>query len=474
MPDVPINQKPYTNVDDVGNPFAIQSFIDMDKDDFMNNRFRPGLGGDTNDYFADLSTSEGIDGVFELMNYDFAAVFSNGSLYKVDEDGTATEITGVTLNKDAPVSFADFGTAGYFCNNSRILKWTYTSSTCAFISDTDAPTDATHVAFFDSYLLALRADSQIVEFSDVDAPDTWLGERFTAEQRPDNLVAMFARFGEVFLPGTETIENATDTGDATTPFQRIPGATTERGSISPYSFTQIDNSYFFLDFDRRVIRMAGRNPQVISNPFDNEFQELINIEDCIGFHFNPDGMTKYILHFPSDGKTYAYDYKLDYWAEYSYWNHTTGKRNSFLCKTGAFISKWNKYICGSKDEGKLYIASRDYTTDEGEDVIPELVTGRIDWGKINRKQSRKITFKVKRGNAAITQTNAKIYMNKRINGKKQWLSNEKIIDLGITGDTYSYKNFRNLGEYRDVQYRIRMQGASSIISKMVETIVEIP
>lgn len=467
MPDLPINQKPYTNVSETGNTVALTSFIDCDKDDFMNNTFRPGLGGDIDDYFADLSDEE-IDGVFEIINYNFAAVFSGGYLYKVEENGTVTYIPGARINSGQIVSFADFGDIGFFCNNSAIIKWTYSSGVCSFIADDDAPINATFLGFLDQYLIALIDNSQRFEFADVADPDTWLGEYATAEQRPDLAVALLSHFGELMIPGTQVIENWADSGDPDAPFQKIPGTTTERGSLSPYSFAQVDNSYFFLDAERRVIRLAGREPQVISNPFDDKFQALLRIDDAIGYHFNAEGSTKYILHFATDDKTYAYDYKLDYWAEWTYWNHTTGKRNNFLGRIGAYISKWNKYLVGARNDGKLYIASRNYTTDEGADVIPEFVTPRIDWGTQNRKSSNKIRIKAERGTNGVIDTDTPyVYFCKRDNGKRQW-SKERKMDLGRAGDSQSYKTFRQLGTYRDRQWRFRMQGALSTVAKVTE------
>lgn len=468
MPDIPINQKPYTTVESIGNAFAIENFVDCDKDDFMNNTFRHGLGGDTSDYFTNLGSHAKVDGLFYAVNHNIAIAVSGGKIYKIESNGTVTGIRGVTLNAGIPVSFADYGDIGFFCNNSRIIKWAYADATCAYIADADAPTNAIFVGFLDQYLLALRANSARYDFADVADPDTWLGEYVTAEQRPDNAVALLTAFGEIFLPGQTTLEHHADSGDPTAPFLRIPGTTAERGTLSPYSVTQIDNSYYLLDAERRVIRMSGRVPQVISNQIDNKFQELVDVTDAIGFHFNAEGATKYVLTFPSDMKTYVYDYKLDFWSEWSYWDHVTGARIAYIGRVGRYIAEWDKYLIGSNTTGKIYIASRNYVTDDGDEIIPEFITGQIDWGTANRKSSERLRIKVQRGQNAIGATNTpKVYFSKRDNGKSAW-GVEREIDLGAAGDTYAYKAFRRLGTYRNRQYRVRMQGAPSLITKMTE------
>ena len=470
MPYLPLEQKPYTNIESVGNKAAFESFIDCDKSDLMQNTFREGLGGDTNDYFTDLGTSAQIDGIFEVINQDFAAVFSDGKLFKVESDGTATEITGVTINADTPVSYADFGVTGYFCNNSRILKWNYADATCSYIVDGDAPTDATFVGFIDQYLLALRADSARFEHSDVGLPDTWLGEFNTEETRPDNAVGLFCNFGQIFIPGTNTLATWIDSGDADSPFERIPGSAEERGSLSPYSFTQIDNSYFFLDTERRVIRLAGNQPQVISNDFDDRFQSLTDVTDAIGYHYTAEGNTKYVLHFPTDEKTYTFDYKRNLWSEWSHFNNTTATRDNYLGRMGAYIVKWNKYIIGSRVDGKLYIASNDYVTDEGDNIIAEFVTGRYNHGTSRYKTPTKMVIEYKRGAISASDSyEPQISISWRDNGSSVWKS-EKNIVINMIGDPYSYKTLKRLGKYRDRQYRVKMQGNDTTIISMEEII----
>lgn len=469
MPEIPINQKPFVNVDQISNKIALTSFIDFDKDDAMSNQYRHGLQN-----FVDLGTGKGIDGIFHIVRHNFIAVFSDGKLFKVTSDGTATEITGANINKNIPVSYVDFGSVGYFANKSRVLKWTYNNSTCAHLSDGDAPTQVTHLGILDTYMIALESGSSRFEFSDVNDPDSWLGEYASAESRPDPIYAMFTNFGEIILPGSATIEYFADSGDPTQPFQRLSGAITERGTFSPYSFAQIDNSYFFMDTERRVVRLAGRQPSVISNEFDKKFQELERVDNAIGYHFNAEGATKYVLTFPTDLKTYVYDYKLQYWSEWSFWNKDTGQRELYKARAGRYIPPWNKYISGCHDDGILYIATQDWIYDGTDDIIPELVTARIDWEKSNKKSSSRIQFKLKRGVNGLSDTDTpKLYFSKRDDGRSQW-SNEREIKIGDPGDELSHVIARNLGIYRDRQYRVRMQGGSSILVRMDEDFEVIP
>jgi hypothetical protein len=449
MPYIPLKEKPFTNVDSIGNSVAIEAFNDADKDDFYNNKKRKGLLE-----FVDLGTGYPIDGIFNPIDTGIVAVFSDGKLFKVEENGTVTQITGDALNRGTPVKMADFSSAGYFCNNSKIMLWVYANATNAFLISAQAPTTATFLGFIKQYLVALTYDSQRFSWSDVDAPETWLGEFAEAESRPDKLVALSAAFGEVLLPGTKTIEHWGIGTDPTAPFENITGTETESGSLSGYSFAQVDNSFMYLNNERHVVRLSGRNPQIISNPFDAEFQALDTVSDCIGIHFNAEGDTKYVLTFPTADKTYVYDYKLDVWSRWSEWISSTGTRKRWLGNCGVLVPSWNKYLVGSKTDGKIYYASADYDTDNGENVQTEIITGRINWGTSRRKSSSKLRLHLKRGVGGLA-TSPVMILNYRDNGNTEWKS-DKNISLGIAGDEDSYITFRNLGTYRDRQYRFRL------------------
>lgn len=460
MPKIPLNQKPFVNVESIGNANAIEFFADMVKDDFMNNRTRPGLGGAVNNAFADLGSGAKIDGMWYIRDINVVAVVSAGKLYKVESSGVVTEITGVaTLTDGTTASFAEYSSKGYFCANSAIIEWDYTGNTYAVLADPQAPTDATFIAVIDGYLVALRNDSARFEWSNVDAPTVWDGEFATAEFGSDNAQALLTHYGTMFIPGEVTTEHWTTTGDTTTPFQRLSGAVSERGCIAKYSVTAVDNTYFYMDNERRVIRLTGYQPSIISNPYDKDFQGLTDVANAIGYHCNAMGLTWYVLTFPTSQETYFYDYKLDYWGKLSFWDADTLQRRHFLGLAGVWVDKWNKFLIGSRVDGEIYCMDYDYATDNGLSIISEVITGRIDWGTNQKKESQRLRVRVKRGHVA----SGSLFVSYRDNGNSEW-SNEKEVELGPLGDEETVVNFRQLGWYYDRQWRFRSDSAVTIVS----------
>lgn len=471
MPTLPLGEKLYANSEDVGNTVTVQRRVDVLRDDLGNNVVRFRLAP-----FADLGTDYPIDGVFRFQREDFIAAVSGGRLFKISSAGVVTEITitgaanGFELRKRA--SMADFGATAYFANGGRIVKWPLSGTAAATLTTTNAPEHATHVAFFDQYLLAAEKDSQRFVWSDVGLPDVWLGEFATAGVRPDNLVGVYSAFGEIFAPGTETLEYWSDTGDSLTPFGVLSGTLTERGVLAPDSIAMADNTFFFLDTERRVIRLEGRSPRVISNAIDREIQALSEVSDARGFALVGNAMTHYVLTFPTAGRTFVYDYKNDDWSEFSYWNVDRGDREAFLAQCAVYHPGWDKTILGSRlPDGRLFVASTalDVDTDDGAPVVGEVVTGRWDWKAPNvRKRSLRLRLVLKRGVAGLSG-DASIQVQFRDNGTTAWGVPIEV-RMGIAGDERSWANIARLGRYYSRQWRFLFPSVNTVLVSAEEEV----
>ena len=148
-------------------------------------------------------------------------------------------------------------------------------------------------------------------------------------------------------------------------------------------------------------------------------------------------------------------------------NEAKAIREHWIGNVGTYCSLWNKYLVGSRVDGKVYTASREFTKDGNNTISAEMWTGRNNWGTDKRKKTLKIRFKVKRGdglNGLNPSVTPKLFISKRDNGNTAW-STEKLIDLGISGDTEFYKTFRRQGTYRDRQWRFRLtDGPLTLVS----------
>lgn len=455
MPKLPITEKPYLVKEISANAGqSLASFIDMKKDDTGANTQRAGLRG-----LLNLPTGAKVDTLHENVKNNIALAWSGGRMFKILSDSTYTEITGAAMTSGYPVSVADFGDDVYFASGGAIGSWTYGDATASFLTDPDAPTDVVFVAAIDGYLHALTSTG-VNYFSLAAAPTSWEGllDSFEAESRPDVSNSLYAGFQEIVVGGTESVEYWYNTGDSTAPWQRIQGAVTQRGVLAPHSVRQVDNTWFFLDQDRKIIRLNGRDPSVISTEvIEDEIRGYSFPEKAIGIHLPIE--TTYVLVFPQDGKTWAYDYKRQVWSEWSLWSNETGLRTEWLGRCGCYMRAWGQQLIGSRMNGQVYLCSEDYAADGDFPLYWEMTTGAIDYNSsFARKICKGLSVRHKRGIAGIG-TDAQFDVSYRNDGQASFTT-PRVVNLGENGDTYILSRLYALGQYRSRQWKF--SGAANV------------
>ena len=437
MPYWPLDQKLNRNIDRRAG--TITRAVNAMRDDAMHWRRFPGLAS-----FCDLGTDSQVT-PYWWERIGLGVAVSAGNLYKITPAWAATLIPGASLHPSGHPYFADFGATLYIANGGRMVQWDGGAS-CSYVADEDAPTDVVQIAAFGAYLLALDSQGGVWH-SDAAAPGTWLGDFFTAQSQPDLTIAMQVGWEEVVLFGTSTVQSFFNSGDATDTIQAIQGSTIEVGVIAPDSVQKIDNTYFFLDSQRKVQRVRARQNQVVSEPINADLQALGTVNDAIGFHLTCNGETFYCIVFPTDGRGFAYDYKRDDWTEFA--GFANGEYTRPKMTSAAYMQGWNKHIAGGYD-GKLYQVSTAYNAEGANELRFELNL-RMPTGTDTWKLSRNVRFKLKRGYGTSTPYMSLSY---RDQGKAVW-SNEKFLDLGtLTNDQEEYVELRRLGRYRDREWKI--------------------
>jgi hypothetical protein len=443
---IQINAPLYQNVDDSELSETSPERRDVFRDETGTTVRRPGLSE-----FTDTGFSNPIDGMYYWEEKDRLFVVTNGKLLSVHENGAVTTIASDVLNVGTRAIFDEAINPTrklFVVNGSKIVQ--SDGATAAVLSDANAPTTATHLSVFDTYLLANEPTAQKVHFSEVGTPESWGAEFFVAEERSDNVVAISHGWGEVACFGTQTVENFYD--DGVTPFVPIAGASIETGVSARYSIKLIDNSWFILNEERRLVRIIGRQPQVKSIPVDRIISGLSTVADAIGDHLTVGGRTFYVLTFPAANKTLVYDYARDEWAgEWGYWeNNEYGRWRGNCC---LYIPKWNKHLVGDYENGKIYEISPDVYQDDGNIIRSMWRTGNIDHGTSMKKRSLELRIRARRGLGDINSVAPTLMIRWRDDGNKAW-GNTRNLNMGLAGDTEFYIRLHRLGAYRSRQYEI--------------------
>lgn len=178
------------------------------------------------------------------------------------------------------------------------------------------PPTASHVIGNSSRLLAndTVVDRTKVRYSDIAqgtvtfaGHETWstgIGTAgfFTAEARPDPVVALGDSANELLVFGSQTCQVFGPDGT----FVFVPVATIEIGCGAPYSMVRVDDTFHFLDDKRRFVSVTGRSYEVFSDPIRRSLEEIVDVSDCYGFRVLSGPFDVLVWTFPSDGRTFAY------------------------------------------------------------------------------------------------------------------------------------------------------------------------
>jgi hypothetical protein len=313
-------------------------------------------------------------------------VVSGTELYKINNSYTATLIGSVSGT--GPVSMSDNGTQLFIACNGPSYIYNNTTGGFGQITDLDFP-GAVTVAYLDGYFVFNEPNSQklwittLLDGTSIDPLDF-----ASTEGSPDGLLAVVSNFREIWAFGTNSIEVWFDSGATDFPLQRIQGAFNELGCAAPYSVAKMDNGLFWLGRDRRgqgiVYRANGYTGQRIStHAVEWQIQQYADLSDAIGYTYQQDGHSFYVLVFPTANTTWVYDVATQAWHERAGWANSEFTRHRGNCQM-AFN---NKILIGDFENGNVYAFDLTDYSDNG-DIQKWLRTWRaLPTGQNNLKRT---------------------------------------------------------------------------------------
>lgn len=320
---------------------------------------RPGLT-----LFSNISS----DPVYALYNWNnnVYAVIGN-FLYKVDSSGGSTNL----------------GTIGTVTNNIQIFDnslelvivniyngATYTYDTTNGLRQVDDPDfrNPTSGTFLDGYAIYSERDSNRWFISDLLNARAYDALDFTtADATSDNLLGVYATLKLLWTFSSKSIQIYQNVGDPSFPFDNLNGSTLQQGCASILSVQQLKNILFWLGEDGTVWSFDGSPSKISSPAIDNAISRFQTISDAFAFVFPYNGHNFYCLTFPTEERTFVFDLNERLWYD---WRTFESTRWNLNCAIPAF----NKIIVGDSTTGKLYYLDQEKYTDNGEEIIGQLVT----------------------------------------------------------------------------------------------------
>lgn len=293
----------------------------------------------------------------------FGYVVSGYELYRIDSSWNSTLLGNVFGN--GPVSMSDNGFQLFVACNPEGYIWDTSTNTLTQLTGTDFPGSVT-VSYMDGYFLFNVPNSQkfyitsLLDGTKIDALDF-----ASAEGAPDNLVALKVDHREAWLFGENSIEVWYNSGDADFPFSRIQGAFIETGCVAAYSIAKLDNSLFWVGSDARgtgiVYRANGYTAaRVSTHALEFAIASYGDVSDAIGYSYQQEGHSFYVLIFPNADKTWCYDVSTNLWHERAGFESGVFTRHRSNCQ----MSFANEIVVGDYENGNIYAFDLDVYQDD--------------------------------------------------------------------------------------------------------------
>ena len=405
-------------------------------------------------------------------------VVSRDKLYKVDSSYAVTTL-GTVAGTSGPVSMADNGIQLFVACNGPSYIYNSQTNVFAQITDGDFP-GAVTVSYLDGYFVFNEPNSQkiwvtsLLDGLSVDPLDF-----ASAEGSPDGVVGIIADHREVWVFGTNSVEVWYNSGNADFPLTRIQGAFNELGCAAPYSIAKMDNGLFWLGKDARgqgiVYRANGyTGTRISTHAVEWQIQQYANMSDAIGYTYQQDGHSFYVLIFPQANTTWVYDVATQAWHERAGFASGEFTRHRSNCQ--AFFQ--GDVLVGDYQNANVYSFDLDDFSDNGS-IQKWLRSWRaLPTGQNNLKRtaqhSLQLDLETGVGLNLGQGSDPQVMLRWSDDGGHTW-SSEHWVSIGKIGEFYRRAIWRRLGmtmKLRDRVYelsgtdpvKIAIVGAELIVS----------
>jgi len=385
------------------------------------------------------------------------------TLYEVNSAGTATS-RGTLNTSSGRVSMAHNGVRPSANQQIMIVDgtdgWIYNNATSSLnqIVDTDFVASDS-VVFIDGYFIFAQSGNSDRFWITSLYDGTSIGENdfATAEGWPDHIETLIADNRDLFIFGTETLEVWYNSGDTDNTFQRFDGGFKQHGCVAKGTPARFDNTVIWLSRNERgdgqVVMLAeGYQPRVVSTVEINyQISTYKNIQDAFGYSYQHEGHEFYILTFPGNGVTWAYDASTKEWHQRSHVISGIDSRERYNCHVFAF----GEHLFGDYLNGNIYKIDGSIGTFATERVHRQRTTISVS-DEENRHRISSMQLDMEEGQGSGNEANDDQY----------WLSYSK-----NGGHTYSNTLMKNAGEGGDWARRViwRFLGQARIWIFRVDT-----
>jgi len=267
-------------------------------------------------------------------------------------------------------------------------------TTTTQIADADFPNGATHINYLDGRFICADINTDQFYISADEDITSWAALDFaSAESNPDDILAHITNEKDLYLAGSETMQVFYNSGNADFPFSPYPNVI-EYGIQSKHSLTKDESGLYMLAIKPgggiAVVKITGfQGSQLSSQDETWTINQLTITSDAIGGLYDMKGQSYYILNFPSEDLTFAFNTQTG----------LTHRLKSFGLGRHlglGYGSLGNRQFVGDYNNAKLYELSFTKYTDDG-GVIERYRRSMIIHTNNQRVQYIQVVIDVKTG-----------------------------------------------------------------------------
>lgn len=423
-------------------------------------RRRPGIGMYSGAFTQQLAAGQDISAL--RVTYDGRIYAVAGSPHRYLYRVSATGVTGLSTGAQSDLRgtlrpvIAEVSAGLVITGGDRVQKVDTTTDTASPLAN--APQGAFVIANSSRLLINDPTYAGHVDFSDPNlgaidfvAYESWLfgladAGWFSAESRPDPVVALAENSNEVFVFGSTSLQ--VFASDSDTVF--APVVSREFGCQAPYSVVKVDSQFAWLDHMRRFVMSDGRTVTPFSDGIQQTLNDFSDVSDAYGYRFMEGTVDALVWTFPTVSRTFAYQKGIG-WAEW-----TVGSRLPFAV-TAHCLSPLDgvNVIAASGVVGSLSMRNQ---ADGVTPIEASVTTGYQDRGTTNRKRCICVRFALKRGKGGTTEPV----------GFVSWRDGQGSfqppipLSFGTSSDLTTVVQFYGLGIYRSRQWKFEFTGSEEL------------
>lgn len=403
-------------------------------------------------------------GFAALSNGSIYAVYGN-TLYKLDDKLEALPLASV--DGASPVSIAENSLLACFVTDGAVFTLNMSTNEWAQFGE-QINFDVDDVVTLSQRFIVNKRGTGQIYWTDTLSTNIDPLSYATAEAHPDNVTALKAHQKMLWVFGEVTTEIWYPTGDNNMPFTPMQGSAIAAGCLHRHTIQKFGESLVWLanseNGNCQIVMTQGNQVQRISTHALEKELLTYDTDNAIAYVYQHEGHNFYVINFPAQGKTWAYDGATGLWHQRAIF-----RNGIFYQHPAKYHAMWKGQHVFAHESKVLLMSigsnSRDMIGDETLDQVRERTTHAVNRTKGMVRHNR-LTLIAQQA-TSHTDSNPQVMLSWSDDDGVTW-SDTRWRGLGKRGQ-YKYRTFwTRLGASRNRAYRIRVTDSAKLVITAAE------